>query len=224
MKRLPKNSTWILALFVFLGAATFILAIGQDSAQAGAQTLPDMPACYRLSDVPLKVNAEIKQVQTTSAEINVDLCMDMPSSEPWNPYASLTIGKNVIPNTGVTFLNVKDPQATQGTYRCYRFSFPYNSSIAPENTATLRLEKVWMEVGRGQYTPETLQTIRQRVQDAAPGLKFEIVSEAGKGGGGGYFHVLSLPEGMSGLEADMLIDKMTRQEYLLDWQASIFLK
>ncbi|GAB4500851.1 MAG: hypothetical protein Fur0035_03910 [Anaerolineales bacterium] len=224
MKRLPKTSTWILALFIFLGAAAFTLAISQASARAGAQTLPDMPEGYRLSDVPLKVNAEIKQVQTNSAEIRVDLCMDMPSSEPWNPYASLTIGKNVVPNTGVTFLNVKDPQATQGTYRCYRFTFPYDSSIAPENVAALRLEKVWMEVGRGQYTPETLQTIRQRVQEAAPGLQFEIVSEAGKGGGGGYFQILSLPEGMSSQEAETLIDKMTRQEYLLDWQASIPLK
>lgn len=210
--------------FIVFGAAAFMLAISQSPAQAGAQTLPDRPEGYRLSDQPVEVNAEIKQVQTTSAEINVDLCLNLPSSEPWNPYASLTIGGNVIPNTGVTFLNVKDPQATQGTYRCYRFTFPYDFSTAPQNAATLRLEKIWMEVGRGQYTPETLQTIRQRVQQAAPGLEFEIVSDAGKGGGGGYFQIVSLPQGMSVQAANRLIDKMALQEYLLDWQTSISLK
>ncbi|NCP87696.1 hypothetical protein GW781_14105 [bacterium] len=150
--------------------------------------------------------------------------MEMPTLDPWTPYASLLVDGTIIPNSGVVLLNAKDLHLMENAYRCYQFTFPFSTEGSLSGKATLRLENLWLELGRGQFDAKTIAEVKNRVQQAAPGLEFEIVSESGKGGGGGYFNIISLPQNMNEADALKIIQQMTLDEYLINWQSEISFK
>lgn len=152
------------------------------------------------------------------------LCIEMPTLEPWNPYATLTVDGVVIPNSEVRLLNAKDPEVMKTGRRCYAFVFPFSGEGSISAKGTLRLEALWLELGNGRWDESVVSEVKSRLKTAAPGLDFEVVYIPGEHGGGMDIRLLSLPSGMNEEEALALIQRLSIDEFPVSWQAEIPLK
>lgn len=178
---------------------------------------------YRLAEHPQPLNVRVQDIQAVSRGVQADLCLEMPDLRPWNPYASLTVAGQTIPNSEVRLLNAKDPAVMQSAQRCYRFTFPLAEAQARGGQATLRVEKLWLELGNGIWTPEVVATVKERLQHAAPGVDFEIVHSTQTGGGGAAIRILAKPEALSEEEAAALVSRLAIDELPVSWQMNITL-
>ncbi len=167
---------------------------------------------------------EVKSVQATSQSVEATLCIEMPTLEPWNPYATLMVNGISIPNSEVRLLNAKDPSIMKSAQRCYAFVFPFSIEDTPSAKGILKLETLWLELGNGQLNNQVISEVRRRLESVAPGLDFEAVYVPGKNGGGMDIRLLSLPNGMSEDDAIALIQKLSIDELPVDWQTEISFK
>lgn len=209
---------WI-ALFL-IGCAAFLVV---NKATAGSQNTPTAIVGYESQNISGDVLAELKSVQVHPNNVQVELCLEMPTLDPWNPYATLTVDGLVIPNSEVALLDAKNPKVMETPHRCYRFTFPLLTHSL-SGKGVLKLEKLWLELGRGQFTDEVVAQIKARLQKVAPGADFEIVKVAEKGGGGALIKITSKPQGMSEDEIVNLIQQLSIDEVATNWEVEISLK
>lgn len=224
MKTIAKFPNFIFALLAILIIAGLAAATILIEANAAVPNTPNGINGYTAEQTKSDVMVTVKNVQTRKADIQVEMCIDMPNLEPWNPYATLTVDGTVIPNSEVDLINAKDPEVMQTTYRCYLFTFPFSTEGSLSGKGVIRLEKLWMELGRGQLTGETLVDVKKRVEKVAPEVDFELVHVSDKGGGGVYFRIISKPEGLSDADVMQLILQMSIDELPTNWQAEITFK
>lgn len=219
-----KRILWIGAFFlVVLG---FMLQRWAAPTRAASLDAPFGIQGYLRQSAPLPLKAEIQNVQTLADSIEVVLCIEMPTLEPWNPYATLTIGEMVIPNLEVRLLNAKDPAIMKSTRRCYAFVFPFSagSASSSNNKGVIKVETLWLELGNGQWNDQVISEIQRRLEAVAPGLDFEVIYVPGKNGGGMDIRLLSLPKGMSEEQALSLIQRLSIDELPVVWQSEISFK
>ena len=176
---------------------------------------------YLLTNRSGHLHAQIQDVQSTGEGVQASVCMEMPDLRPWNPYAALYVAGQVIPNSEVRLLNAKNPAVMQDTKRCYRFTFPIPAGDAPSGKATLRIEKLWLELGNGNWTPDVVATVKTRLHKVAPGVDFEVVHTAETGGGGVSIRLLSKPDTLSEEDAVALIGRLAIDELPAAWEAQI---
>ncbi len=217
-----KRLLWI-GLF-FLVVLGFVLQHPSGLTHAASSAAPLGIQGYLRQQTPLFLKAEIQNVQTTPHSVEAVLCIEMPTLEPWNPYATLTVGDVVIPNEEVRLLNAKDPGIMKSAHRCYAFVFPFSVKSASSEKGVLKLGTLWLELGNGQWNDQVISEIHRRLDVVAPGLDFEAVPVLGKNGGGMDIRLISLPKGMTEDQAMMLIQRLSIDELPVAWQTEISLK
>ncbi len=178
---------------------------------------------YMRQSAPITPEIRVQAVRVTANTVFATLCIKMPTSEPWNPYATLRVNGNVIPNSGFRLLHAKDPDVMKSLIRCYEFTFPYKVRGTSLQRATIKLENLWLELGRGYWDKHAVAKINERAQKFAPGLNFEIVHVRGQNGGGAYIKFHSLPPGISPEEATRLIQRLGIDEIPVNWETEITL-
>lgn len=157
-------------------------------------------------------------------DVQAELCILMPSLEPWDPYATLTVDGKIIPNNEVALMNAKDPAVMKSQTRCYRFTFPVSVAESASPIGMLKLENLSLEVQGGLLSDEGAAAAKARLQVDQPQLDFKVVVKSGNGGGGAYIQLLSKPEGMSDAQAIQLIQQASIDEVPGNWQTEIDLK
>ena len=218
---------WRLGAMLVLGMVTMLLAYHFKTGHA-APTVPEDAHLgswgYLRQSRPVPLEVEVQDVQVTPQAVVATLCIEMPTLEPWNPYATLTIGNEEVPNAEVRLLNAKDPDVMQQKTRCYAFTFPVDQGRLQAQRATLRLEALWLELGNGYWDDEVVAQLHARAQKVAPGLKFEVVHERGEFGGGAYLKFHALPEGMTTEQAILLVQRLGMDEIPVAWETTLALK
>ncbi len=179
---------------------------------------------YLRQSHPITPQVEVKEVTVADDAVQVTLCITLPTREPWNPYATLTVGHEVVPNAEVRLLDAKDPTVMQRRTRCYAFIFPVEAAQLAVESATLRLEMLWLELGNGYWNDQVVAELHTRAQTVAPGLRFTVVHERGKYGGGAYLEFQALPPGMTPDQAITLLQRLSRDEIPVAWQTTLPLK
>lgn len=169
------------------------------------------------------------QVTMKSLEVNEDnvqanLCILLPSVDQWGPFATLTVDGKVILNSEVSLINAKDPAVIESQTRCYTFVFPVSVTDSISTTATLKLEKLSVDVNGGLLTKAGLVAAKTRLKKEQPQIDFEMVIEIGEGGGGADIKIHSKPENMSDYDALQLILKASIEEVPGNWQTDVNLK
>ena len=183
----------VIAVFP-IGSAFTLVSSGQITMQDLSQGIHGFFAADAAST---PFTASLQNAIIEGDKLQAEICMDMPTLDPWNPYASITIGDVVVPNDQVILVNAKDPKVMASKYRCYVFSFPITDKLATSQTAVLKIEKLWVEVGRGLLTDDVLPTVKSRVQQKYPTLDFEVIQTSGEQGGGAAIKILSKPADVS---------------------------
>ncbi|MBU2536937.1 MAG: hypothetical protein KKH22_00750, partial [Proteobacteria bacterium] len=209
-----------LTIVAIVGATAFLVL---NRANAGSQNTPQGIDGYNVG-ISGDVQVDLKNVQTHASDVQAELCIEMPTLDPWNPYATLTVDGTVIPNSEVALLNAKDPKVMQAANRCYLFTFPLSTESSISGKGMLKLEKLWLELGRGAWSDAVIAEIKTRLSQVAPGVDFEVVSVSGEGGGGGRINITLKPENMSDDEAVRLILQLSKDEIPTNWQTEIDLK
>ena len=177
-----KRSFWWPAFLIFAAVAV-LLIYHPEAGSAAASPMTERGygvQGYLRQAKPITPAVRVQEVKRTSDAVITTLCIEMPSLEPWNPYATLTIDGTVIPNAEVRLLNAKDPQVMQTPNRCYAFTFPLEDKQATAGQGVLKLENLWLELGNGFWNEAVVAQMKERARKVAPGLDFEVV------------HVLSL--------------------------------
>jgi hypothetical protein len=224
MKTISKFPSFIFALLAILIIAGLAAATILNEAKAAVPNTPNGINGYIAEQTKSDVMVTVKDVQTRKADVQVEMCIDMPNLEPWNPYATLIVDGTIIPNSGVDLINAKDPGVMKTTYRCYLFTFPFSTEGSLSGKGVIKLEKLWLELGRGQLIGETLTEVKNRVKKVAPGVDFELVNVSDEGGGGVYFKIISKSEEMSDADIMQLIQQMSIDELPTSWQTEITFK
>ncbi len=192
----PRIVGGLVAAIVLAAAILGIAAFRPQRAQANAAFRVEGFGGYRLTEHPVSLRTALQSIASTPEGVKATVCITMPNLRPWNPYASLTVNGQTTYNSEVRLLHAKDPNVMKTTNRCYQFLFPL-SQIPHGAKATLRIEKLWVELGNGAWTPEVIATVKARAQKTAPGLDFQIeITSKGKGGGTAI-RILHKPQGMS---------------------------
>lgn len=210
-----------LTVLSIIGCAAFLVL---NKATAGSQNTPTAIVGYDLQHISGNILADLKSVRVHPHDVQVELCLEMPTLDPWNPYATLTVDNMVIPNSEVVLLDAKNPKVMETPHRCYLFTFPLSANSSLSGKGILKLEKLWLELGRGQFTDEVIAQIKTRLHKVAPGVDFEVVTVAGKGGGGALIKITSKPQGLSDDEIVSLIQQLSIDEVATNWEAEISLK
>lgn len=209
-----------LAILFVIGATFLFLKKASAESQNTSTGIVGYNAERRIDDIQV----DLKNVQAHASDIQAELCIEMPTLEPWNPYATLTIDNIVIQNSEVTLLNAKDPKVMEALNRCYLFTFPLSPNGSASGKGVLKLEKLWIELGRGQLTDKVVTEIKTRLKSVSPEVDFEVVTTTGENGGGASINVTSKPENMSAAEAVSLIQRLSIDEILTNWETTINLK
>lgn len=210
-----------LTVLSIIGAAAFLVL---NRATAVSQNTPTGIVGHNAEQISGDILADLRSVQIHASDVQAELCIEMPTLDPWNPYATLTVDGMVIPNSEVALLNAKNPKVMETSNRCYLFTFPLSADGSISGKGVLKLEKLWLELGRGQFTDEVIAQIKTRLNKVAPGVDFEVVTVAGKGGGGAFIKITSKPEGMSDDEIVSLIQQLSIDEVSTNWETEISLK
>ena len=199
--------------FLIIGAVVLaILAVSLNQANAASVNAPQNP------------QVTLQSLSVNENDVQAELCIEMPSMEPWNPYATLTVDGTAIPNSEVSLINAKDPAVMKSQNRCYLFTFPVSVANSTSHTGTLSLEKLWLELGRGLLTDDVVTQIKGRLHQSQPQLDFKVVHTAGNGGGGAEIKILSKPTGMNNADAIQLIQQASIDEVPGNWQMDVDLK
>ena len=210
-----------LTVITIIETAAFLVL---NRANAGSQNTPQEIDGYNIGQVSGDVQVDLKDIQTHASDVQAELCIEMPTLDPWNPYATLIVDGVAIPNSEVAVLDAKDPKVMQTANRCYLFTFPLSPDGSISGKGVLKLDKLWLELGRGQLTDAVIAEVRARLSKMAPGVDFEMVSVSGKGGGGVLINITSKPENMSDEDVERLIQRLSIDEISTNWQTEISLK
>lgn len=221
LRKLFKPGLIALSVLAIIGSAAFLFL---NRANAGSQNTPMGIAGYDVGQISSGGQADLKSVQIYASDVQVELCIEMPTLDPWNPYATLTVDGTVIPNSEVALLNAKDPKVMETSNRCYLFTFPFSTGGSISGNGVLKLEKLWLELGRGQLTDEVVTEVKTRFNKVSPGVDFEVVTTAGKDGGGVSINIISKPENMSNDDVVSLIQQLSIDEVPTNWETEINLK
>ncbi|RME40055.1 MAG: hypothetical protein D6794_02855, partial [Deltaproteobacteria bacterium] len=65
--------------------------------------------------------------------------------------------------------------------------------------------------------------VKERLQNTAPGVDFEIVHTAQAGGGGAAIRILAKPDTLSEQEAAALVSRLAIDELPVSWQMQVSL-
>ena len=202
--------------FLILGAVVAVviavLAVALNQAKAAS------PNALQYRQVTLKA------LEVNQDDVQAELCILMPSLEPWDPYATITVDGKVIPNNEVALINAKDPSVMKSQTRCYLFTFPVSVAGGTSHTGTLKLEKLSVEVRGGLLSDDGVAAAKARLHNDQPQLDFKVVIETGNGGGGAYIQILSKPDNMSDEQAIQLIQQASINEIAGNWQTGVNLK
>jgi hypothetical protein len=209
-----------LTIATIVGATAFLVL---NRANAGSQNTPQGIDGYNVG-ISGDVQVDLKNVQTHASDVQAELCIEMPTLDPWNPYATLTVDGTVISNSEVALLNAKDPKVMETANRCYLFTFPLSTEGNISGKGMLKLDKLWLELGRGQLTDAVIAEVKARLSKVAPGVDFEMESVSGKDGGGVSINITSKPENMSNEDVERLIQQLSIDEIPTNWQTEIDLK
>lgn len=210
-----------LTVVTIIGAVAFLVL---NRANAGSQNTPQIIDGYNTGQVSGNVQANLKNIQIHASDVQVELCIEMPTLDPWNPYATLTVDGTVIPNSEVALVNAKDPKIMETANRCYKFTFPVSTDGSISGKGVVKLDKLWLELGRGQLTDDVIKEVKTRMSKVAPDVNFDIVATSGKGGGGVSINITSKPENMSNDDVVRLIQQLSIDEIPTNWQTEINLK
>jgi hypothetical protein len=221
LRRYFRPGLVVLTILSIIGATAFLVL---NQANAGSPNTPVGIAGYDVGQISGDVHADLKSTQIHASDVQVDLCIEMPTLDPWNPYATLTVDGTVIPNSEVVLLNAKDPKVMGASNRCYLFTFPLSANGSTSGKGVLKLEKLWLELGRGQLTDDVITEVKTRLNRVSPGVDFEVVTIAGKDGGGVSINVTSKPENMSNADVVNLIQQLSIDEVPTNWETEINLK
>ncbi len=168
--------------------------------------------------------ATLEKLEVHRNDVQAELCILMPSLEPWFPYATLTVDGKIVPNNEVALVNAKDPAVMKSQTRCYLFTFPVSAADSVSQIGTLKLEKLSLEVQGGLLTEGGAAAAKTRLHRDQPQLDFQVVVNRGKDGSGAYIQILSKPEGMSDMQAIQLIQQASMDELPGNWQTDVELK
>ncbi|MDO9028517.1 MAG: hypothetical protein Q7U68_06635 [Candidatus Roizmanbacteria bacterium] len=202
--------------FLILGAVVGTIAIAILSV-ALSQAHAASPNALQNTQVTLKA------LEVHQDDVQAELCILMPSLEPWGPYATLTVDGKVIPNSEVALINAKDPAVMKSQTRCYRFTFPVSVANSAFDTGTLKLENLSVDVQGGLLSDDGVAAAKARLYNDQPQLDFKVVIETSNGGGA-YIQILSKPDNMSDAQAIRLIQQASIDEIPGNWQTEIDLK
>ena len=223
LKSHPRTVGVLLTIIVLVAGTLSIAAFRPQNAQADAAFRVEGFGGYRLTEHPVSLHAALQSITTTPEGVKATVCMTMPNLRPWNPYASLTVNGDTIYNSEVRLLHAKDPTVMKSANRCYQFFFPLRQ-IPHGATATLRIEKLWVELGNGAWTPKVVATVKERAQKTVSGLDFQIDFASNGKGGGAAIHIFQKPQNMSNAEAIALINRLAIDELPVSWQTTTTLK
>jgi hypothetical protein len=199
--------------FLILGAVILVVtAVALNQASAAS---PKTSQNFQVSLEHLEVHQE---------DVQAELCILMPSLEPWFPYATLTVDGEIVPNNEVALINAKDPAVMKSQTRCFLFTFPVSEADSVSPIGTLKLENLSLEVDGGLLTDAGADAARTRLHRDQPQLDFQVVVKSGKGGSGAYIQLLSKPEGMSDMQAIQMIQQASVDEIPGNWQIDVELK
>lgn len=168
------------------------LAIGLIFVRAYANGLPLINHAAQ-ADVSMSiVNSVIDQGAT-----NVTACLDLPSAEDWFPEGALVDGNKTKQAQKVELVDWRNPQTLAEKRRCFQFTFAAESSP----TAKLRIMNLKTSL------PETLtqadcDRALSKIKLHAADFSFSCII----GNHGIAFDLLNLPEGMTDVQARMLIE------------------
>lgn len=203
--------------FLILGAVVGTIAIAILSV-ALSQAHAASPNALQNTQVTLKA------LEVHQDDVQAELCILMPSLEPWDPYATLTVDGKVIPNSEVALINAKDPEVMKSQTRCYLFTFPVSVADSTSHTGILKLEKLSVEVQGGLLSDDGVAAAKARLHNDQPQLDFKVVVKTSNGGGGAYIQILSKPDNMSDARAIRLIQQASIDEIPGNWQTEVNLK
>ena len=218
---------WLMGILVLVGGLAYGFAFRPGRGYAGQALRPEGRLGlygYLRQTRPITPRVSVQDVTVTDDAVHATLCITLPTKEPWNPYATLTVDGRVIPNAEVRLLDAKDPDIMRRKTRCYAFLFPVKTARLQGTQATLRLEMLWLELGNGYWNDRVVAELHRRAQVFAPGLRFRVVHERGKYGGGAYLEFQALPQGMTPEQAVALLQQLSRDEIPLAWQTTLSLK
>jgi hypothetical protein len=217
MRNLKKVRNHIQFLLASAAAVTLIVS----GVSAIADHTPTGINGYNIEELSGDLVANLKSTEVLSNEVNVELCIDMPTRDPWNPYATLTVEDRVIHNIAVALIDPKNPKTMESQNRCYLFTFPVTPEDLKANTGTIKLEKLWLELGNGYFSDEVITEVKTRMSTISPEVVFDIVPNFGEGGGGVAIEVISKPENMSETDVVKLINELSIDEITTTWQMEI---
>lgn len=199
--------------FLILGAVVLVItAIALNQASAVS------------SQASQNSRVTLEKLEVHQDNVQAELCILLPSLEPWFPYATLMVDGKIVPNSEVALINAKDPAVMKSQTRCFSFTFPVSAADSVSRIGTLKLENLSLEVDGGLLTDAGAAAAKARLHGDQPQLDFQVVVKNGKGGGGAYIQILSKPEGMSDAQAIQLIQQASMDEIPGNWQAYVELK
>ncbi len=210
-----------LTIITIIGAVAFLALNGVN---AVSQNTPLGISGYNINQISGDVQVNLKNIVIHTSDVQTELCIEMPTLDPWNPYATLTVDGTIVPNSEVALINAKDPKVMETSNRCYLFTFLLSTNGSTSGKGVLKLDKLWLELGRGQLTADVIAEVKTRMSKAAPGVDFEMVSVSGKGGGGVAINITSKPDNMSDDDVMRLIQQLSIDEVPTNWQTEITLK
>jgi|BarGraIncu01122A_1022018.scaffolds.fasta_scaffold16989_2 hypothetical protein len=141
------------------------------------------------------VSVSLSNVSATATAINVEVCIQLPSTENWIPEASLIMGGQTISAEGWGLLNSKDPATYTSSNRCYQLDFMRPEGVQIDGTpAKVTVERLFIPPPIVP-TKEQCAAAQQKLDAASKGINFTCWYP--EGGGGWGYDVLKKPQGMS---------------------------
>lgn len=185
--------------------------VPQDSAQLPAEFSQKAKSeVAQASDVSVRL-VTASSVSAFTTAIQAEVCIELPSTEDWNPEASLIAGGQTIPAFGWGLLgNTKDPATYASRNRCYKLDFALPKGVQGQ-AAPLRivLERLFIPPP-DMPTEEQCAQAQQKLDEAGRGIEFTCRLYPEQGGWG--YDLVKTPQDMSEEQIGTLIMQAFRQK------------
>jgi hypothetical protein len=183
-------------------------AITQNSTQA-----PQLVHESNLSTLEVKgVSLQLSGVLASNDTLQVKLCIHLPSTDDWNPEASLIVGRQTVPAQGWGLLNSKNPATYASLDRCYQFSFALPKGFQTQSTPLqVEVERLFIPPP-DMPTAEQCAQAQQKLDAERSGIKFTCNLQPNQGGWG--YNLLQKAQGMSDDQAGSLIMDAFKQKVI----------
>lgn len=142
-----------------------------------------------------EVTVALKKLDLGSEKPVAEICVDLPTTEDWLPYASLQTNAGDMSVEEVALLNAKDPATYSGTSRCYRITLNGRSKdISGEVTFIVaKIQTTLPEL----VTDDLCNAGRAKAQATTPAVDFSCVMSSH----GGSIQITSKPTDMTDQQA-----------------------